>query len=39
MAKGRDLRVSARHQRRTTAQPDLDAADEQRRSVGVLVGD
>jgi acetolactate synthase-1/3 small subunit len=39
MAKGRDLRVSTRHQRRTVTQPDLDAADEQRRSVGVLVGD
>jgi acetolactate synthase-1/3 small subunit len=37
MAKGRDLRLGARHQRRT--QPDLEAADEQRRSVGVLVGD
>ena len=39
MAKGRDLRVSVRHQRRAMAQQDLDAADEQRRSVGVLVGD
>lgn len=39
MAKGRDLRVSVRHQRRAATQPDLDAADEQRRSVGVLVGD
>ena len=40
MAKGRDLRVSSRHQqRRSVTQPDLDAADEQRRSVGVLVGD
>jgi acetolactate synthase-1/3 small subunit len=39
MAKGRDLRVSVRHQRRALTQPDLDAADEQRRSVGVLVGD
>jgi acetolactate synthase I/III small subunit len=39
MAKGRDLRVSIRHQRRTLTQQDLDAADEQRRSVGVLVGD
>jgi acetolactate synthase-1/3 small subunit len=39
MAKGRDLRVSVRHQRRTLTQQDLDAADEQRRSVGVLVGD
>jgi acetolactate synthase-1/3 small subunit len=37
MAKGRDLRIGAKQQRRT--QPDLDAADEQRRSVGVLVGD
>jgi acetolactate synthase I/III small subunit len=37
MAKGRDLRIGTRHQRRT--QPDLEAADEQRRSVGVLVGD
>jgi len=39
MAKGRDLRVSVRHQRRALTQQDLDAADEQRRSVGVLVGD
>jgi acetolactate synthase I/III small subunit len=39
MAKGRDLRVSVRHQRRTLTQQDLDAADAQRRSVGVLVGD
>jgi acetolactate synthase I/III small subunit len=39
MAKGRDLRLSARHQQRKGAQPDLDAADAQRRSVGVLVGD
>jgi acetolactate synthase-1/3 small subunit len=39
MAKGRDLRVSVRHQRRAMTQQDLDAADEQRRSVGVLVGD
>jgi acetolactate synthase-1/3 small subunit len=37
MAKGRDLRIGARQQRRSQA--DLDAADEQRRSVGVLVGD
>ena len=37
MAKGRDLRISSKQQRRT--QPDLEAADEQRRSVGVLVGD
>lgn len=38
MAKGRDLRVGSKHQQRRT-QPDLEAADEQRRSVGVLVGD
>lgn len=38
MAKGRDLRIGSRHQQRRT-QPDLEAADEQRRSVGVLVGD
>jgi acetolactate synthase I/III small subunit len=38
MAKGRDLRVGSRHQPRRS-QPDLEAADEQRRSVGVLVGD
>jgi acetolactate synthase-1/3 small subunit len=38
MAKGRDLRIGARQQQRRT-QPDLEAADEQRRSVGVLVGD
>ncbi len=38
MAKGRDLRIGTRHQQRRT-QPDLEAADEQRRSVGVLVGD
>lgn len=38
MAKGRDLRIGAKHQQRRT-QPDLEAADEQRRSVGVLVGD
>jgi acetolactate synthase-1/3 small subunit len=37
MAKGRDLRIGTRQQRRT--QPDLEAADVQRRSVGVLVGD
>jgi acetolactate synthase-1/3 small subunit len=37
MAKGRDLRIGTKQQRRT--QPDLEAADEQRRSVGVLVGD
>jgi acetolactate synthase-1/3 small subunit len=37
MAKGRDLRIGTRPQRRTQA--DLEAADEQRRSVGVLVGD
>ena len=39
MAKGRDLRVSTRAQRRSTQPVDLDAADAQRRSVGVLVGD
>ena len=39
MAKGRDLRVSVRHQRRALTQQDLDEADAQRRSVGVLVGD
>jgi acetolactate synthase-1/3 small subunit len=38
MAKGRDLRIGTRQQQRRT-QPDLEAADEQRRSVGVLVGD
>jgi acetolactate synthase I/III small subunit len=38
MAKGRDLRIGARQQQRRT-QADLEAADEQRRSVGVLVGD
>jgi hypothetical protein len=38
MAKGRDLRIGTKHQQRRT-QPDLEAADEQRRSVGVLVGD
>jgi acetolactate synthase-1/3 small subunit len=38
MAKGRDLRIGARQQQRRT-QPDLEAADEQRRKVGVLVGD
>lgn len=38
MAKGRDLRVGSKHQQRRS-QPDLEAADEQRRSVGVLVGD
>ncbi|HXA27374.1 MAG TPA: acetolactate synthase small subunit [Candidatus Angelobacter sp.] len=37
MAKGRDLRIGVKQQRRS--QPDLEAADEQRRSVGVLVGD
>jgi acetolactate synthase-1/3 small subunit len=37
MAKGRDLRIGVKQQRR--AQADLEAADEQRRSVGVLVGD
>jgi acetolactate synthase-1/3 small subunit len=38
MAKGRDLRIGARQQQRRS-QADLEAADEQRRSVGVLVGD
>ncbi|HZS13640.1 MAG TPA: acetolactate synthase small subunit [Candidatus Dormibacteraeota bacterium] len=38
MAKGRDLRIGSRQQQRRS-QPDLEAADEQRRSVGVLVGD
>lgn len=38
MAKGRDLRIGTRQQQRRT-QPDLEAADEKRRSVGVLVGD
>jgi acetolactate synthase-1/3 small subunit len=41
MARGRDgLRLSARHQARSAGtQPDLEAADRQRRSAGVLVGD
>jgi acetolactate synthase-1/3 small subunit len=41
MARGRDgLRLSAKHQARNgAAQPDLDAADQKRRTAGVLVGD
>ena len=40
MARGREgLRLSSRHRGRANAQLDLDAAEQRRRSSGVLVGD